>query len=113
MLVAERRREIGVLRAVGASRGDIRAVILGEALLIGTFGGGLGVLLAMIMGWLCDWLSATRIPEFPFKPETYFGFSPTLVVGAIGFAIVFCLVGALFPAQRAASLNPAEALSAR
>lgn len=113
MLISERRWEIGVLRAVGATRGHIRTVILGEAGIVGLISGCLGLGLAYAAGWACDWYSAHRIPDFPFKPETYFSFSPTLIGAAIGFALLFCLLGAFLPAHRAARMEPASALTVR
>jgi hypothetical protein len=113
MIIAERRREIGILRAVGATRSHIRWVILGEAAALGAVSGLAGVSLARLAGLACDWYSAHRIPDFPFKPDTYFDFAPGLLVAALGFAVLFCLLGALLPAQRAAALQPAEALTAR
>jgi ABC-type antimicrobial peptide transport system permease subunit len=113
MLISERRWEIGVLRAVGATRGHIRTVILGEAGVVGLLSGGIGLALAYVAAWACDWYSANRIPDFPFKPETYFVFSPTLIGAAVGFAVLFCLLGALLPAGRAARMEPAAALTMR
>ena len=111
MLITERRWEIGVLRAVGATRAHIRLVVLGEAAVVGLVSGGLGLLLAWLAAYGCDWYSAHRIPDFPFKPETYFGFTPALIAASVGFAVLFCLLGALLPAQRAARMQPASALA--
>jgi hypothetical protein len=113
MLISERRWEIGVLRAVGASRAHIRRVILVEAAVVGLVSGLLGLLLAWAAAAGCDWYSATRIPDFPFKPETYFIFTPALLGGAVAFAVLFSLLGAFFPAARAAGVEPASALTAR
>lgn len=110
MLIADRRREIGVLRAVGATRGHIRAVILGEAAVIGLIGGIMGIVVAMAASGLVDWYSANHVADFPFKPESYFSFTWTLSLSAVGFAIIFCVLGALLPAQGAARLEPADAL---
>jgi hypothetical protein len=113
MLIADRRREIGVLRAIGASRGHIRAVILGEAAVVGLASGVLGLILALLMAWLCDWYCAAHLPDFPFKPATFFHFSAFNCAGVVLFALLFCLAGALLPAQRAAKLDPAKALASQ
>ncbi len=110
MIIFQRRREIGVLRAVGASRADIRALILGEAALIGLLGGALGAALGFGAAQAADLLSA-GLPDFPYKPDTFFYFPAWLWPVAIGFAVVFCFFGAFFPAHAAARLEPAEALS--
>jgi len=110
MVIAERRREIGLLRALGASRGDIRALLLGEAAVVGSLGGTLGVVLAIGAGAACDALSRVALPDFPFKPESYFHFSASACAAEVAFAVICCLLGALFPANRAARLDPAAAL---
>ena len=79
MLVYERQREIGIMRAVGASRNDIRRIILGEAAVIGLLGGIAGVLLALFAAWAFDGLSASHLPDFPYKPDTYFEFGLPLL----------------------------------
>jgi ABC-type antimicrobial peptide transport system permease subunit len=53
------------------------------------------------------------LPDFPYKPDSFFHFSPLLVGGVLGFALLTCLLGALLPAIAAARLEPAEALAAR
>ena len=51
--------------------------------------------------------------DFPFKPETLFAFEAWMFAACIGVAIVFCWVGALFPAIRAGRIDPAAALAGR
>jgi putative ABC transport system permease protein len=60
---------------------------------------------------LIDLVSTRQLPDYPFKPQTYFAFSPELVLLALGFAVLFCVVGAALPARRAAAIHPAQALS--
>jgi putative ABC transport system permease protein len=111
MLIYERQREIGIMRAVGASRRDIRRIILGEAAIVGVIAGLVGVMMAFGAGELFDWVSAAYIPDFPFKPKTYFEFPPLLILASFGFAIGFCVLGAFFPANRAARTDPARVLT--
>ncbi|MEK6606263.1 MAG: ABC transporter permease [Myxococcota bacterium] len=111
MIVAERRREIGVLRAVGASRGDVRAIVLGEAGVVGLVGGVGGLALAWAAARACDFCAARALPDFPFKPATYFHFPPALLLGSVALAVVCALAGAFVPARRAARMEPAEALA--
>jgi ABC-type antimicrobial peptide transport system permease subunit len=111
MMLSERRREIGLMRAVGASRLDIGKIVLGEAAIIGLVAGGAGVVAAIALARGIDYFSASKLPDYPFKPHTYFAFSPGLVLVALGFAVLFCVVGASLPARKAASIHPAQALS--
>lgn len=109
--VAERRREIGILRAVGASRGDIQRILLGEAAAVGLAGGIAGLLVAFLASLAIDFASRRFVPDFPFKPDTYFHFSPGLIAAVLGFGVLACLAGAILPARAAARLQPAQALS--
>ena len=109
--VRERTREIGVLRAVGATRGDVAAVVLAEAAATGLAGGVTGVLLARLTAALLDRMSRTSLPDFPFKPQTFFHFEPAHVALGIGVALLAALLGAFLPARAAARLDPAKALT--
>jgi len=109
--VRERTREIGILRAVGATRGDVAAVILAEAAATGLAGGVSGVLLARGAAALLDRLARTGLPDFPFKPPTFFSFQAEHVALGVGVALLAALLGALIPARAAARLDPAKALT--
>ncbi len=111
MLIYERQQEIGIMRAVGASRANIRTIIIGEAAVVGAIAGAVGVVLSMLAAYGFDVVSANYVPDFPYKPDTYFEFSPTLLLTSIGFAIGFCVLGATLPARRAAKLDPAVVLT--
>jgi putative ABC transport system permease protein len=111
MQVSERRRELGILRAVGATRRDVRLIILGEAALIGIIGGLIGIGLAVGAGALVDWASSAYLPRFPFKPTTYFAFKPWIWGSGLGFSTFFCILGGFLPARRAAMMEPATALA--
>jgi ABC-type antimicrobial peptide transport system permease subunit len=101
------------MRALGATRTDIRSIILGEASFIGAIGGALGVGLGLAACLLVDVLVVNLLPDFPFKPESFFGYPLWLFFGAILFAIAFCVLGAFIPANRAAALDPAACLTGR
>jgi len=109
--VRERTREIGILRAVGTTRGDVAAVILAEAAATGLAGGVSGVLLARGAAALLDRLARTGLPDFPFKPPTFFSFQVEHVALGVGVALLAALLGALIPARAAARLDPAKALT--
>lgn len=109
-LVHERRHEIGLYRALGATRGDVRNIILTEAGVVGLVSGLAGLSLAFAATWVGDWAWDEYVPNFPFKPESLFTFTPTLIALSMGFAVLCCLAGAYLPARRAARLDPARTL---
>jgi len=102
MSVFDRTREIGLLRAIGWSRGRIVALVEQEGLLLALFGGvaglplGLGLVQASKLLIQLGWLDV-RI-------------DPLLYGQAVGFALLIGLFGSLYPAWRAANLQPTEAL---
>ncbi|MFL7808597.1 MAG: ABC transporter permease [Anaerolineae bacterium] len=111
MSVYERTREIGILKAVGASPGNIRLLFVVEAALIGLLGGIVGV----IGGWLLGiGLNAGMLAYFDYMDVpmrgTFFFVTGWLVALALGFAMVVGLLAGLYPAARAARLDPLEAL---
>jgi ABC-type lipoprotein release transport system permease subunit len=111
VLVADRRREIALYRAIGASAGDMIQWLIALALTVGVLGGAVGAFFAWLMSLGADWLAATRLPDFPFKPKTFFEFPGWLLAGALGFAALFALLGAVGPARRAGKVDPAAALA--
>jgi len=111
--ISERRHELGVMRAVGASQRDLMLLLLGEAACIGLSGGVVGLLTARLAALCIDFLSRTALPDFPFKPQSYFWFSPQLLAALLLFSVTVCLLGALLPARAAAKQSPAEALTAK
>lgn len=109
--VAERRRELGILRSLGASAADVRRIVLCEAAAIGVVGGAVGVVAARLIALGVDAASRRWVPDFPFKPDTYFRFGWTLLLAAIGCSVLACILGAFWPARAAGRLEPTEALA--
>jgi ABC-type antimicrobial peptide transport system permease subunit len=109
--VRERRREIGILRAVGATHGDVQTLFLFEAAAIGLGGGLFGLLLSRVAAAVLDWLARTRLPDFPFKPQSFFDFQAWMVCAGLVVGVLAALAGAFLPARAAARLDPASALS--
>lgn len=110
MIIYQRKKELGLLRALGANRMDIQKIIVGEAICIGFIGGVLGLLGGISSGALVNWI-ASQLPRFPYKPESFFIYPPWLWVSAVCAAIIFCIIGAYFPARTAARQEPATALT--
>jgi hypothetical protein len=109
--VSERRREIGIMRAVGATETDVQLIVLGEAAIIGLVGGLIGIGLAVTIGTTWNWYATENIPRFPFKPTSWFDFKLWIWGSALGFSTLFCILGGYLPARRAAKMQPAQALA--
>jgi putative ABC transport system permease protein len=109
-LLHERRSEIGLYRAVGATRIQIEAWFLSLAAMLGAAWSVLGLAFAWIASIAADWIAATRLPDFPFKPDSFFRFPPWLLAAVVVFGILFATIGAYGPARRAARSDPRESL---
>lgn len=113
MMVMERRSEIGLMRAIGATRRQIQALVVGEATVVGLGAGITGIAVGVGAGALVDYAFDRWVGHFPFKPDSLFVWSPWMVGLAVGTAILFCLLGAYLPARRAGNVDPADALTGR
>jgi len=100
--VRERTGEIGLLRALGATKGQILLLFLAEALILGACGGICGLL----VGTGGAWLLSTLVPALPTHTSLFYAVTAELL------AIMIGLSAGLLPASRAASLDPIEALRA-
>ncbi len=110
MAILERRREIGILKALGATDRDVRSLFFAEAGAMGLFGGVFGVVLGWLIGSALTW-GTTIYLRRQNLPGVKISYVPWwLALSAIGFAIIVSLIAGLYPASRAARLNPVEAL---
>lgn len=109
--VRARERELGVMRAVGASKRDIFGLVIAEAAVLGLAGGLFGTVTALLAALGVDMLSASVLPEFPFKPETFFLVPLWLPLLGVGLGVLSALGGAWLPARRAARIDPARVLA--
>jgi len=110
MAILERRREIGVLKALGATDGDVRSLFFAEAGAMGFFGGVFGVALGWLIGQALTWGTTIYLKRQDL-PGVQISYVPWwLGASAITFAVIVSLAAGLYPAARAAKLNPVEAL---
>lgn len=110
MAILERRREIGIMKAIGASDKDVKGLFFAEAGVMGVFGGMVGVVLGWTIGRVINLGANVYLKRQHFPPEQIWFVPWWLVIGAIAFAIVVSLLSGLYPASRAARLDPVQAL---
>ena len=110
MAILERRREIGIMKAIGASDSDVKKLFFAEAGAMGLLGGVVGVALGWAIGHVINLGTNIYLKRQALPPETFWSVPWWLVGAAIVFAFVVSLVSGLYPAARAARLDPVQAL---
>jgi ABC-type antimicrobial peptide transport system permease subunit len=110
MAILERRREIGVLKALGAADSDVKQLFFAEAGVMGLMGGILGVGMGWVIGRVVTFGTNVYLRRQDLPPAHVFSVPLWLILGGIVFSVVVSLVAGLYPASRAARLNPVEAL---
>jgi len=110
MAILERRREIGIMKAIGASDRDVQKLFFAEAGAMGILGGIVGVVLGWAIGQIINFGTNIYLKSQSIPPEHFWAVPLWLIVFAIGFAFVVSLVSGLYPAGRAARLDPVQAL---
>ena len=110
MAILERRREIGIMKAIGASDGDVKKLFFAEAGAMGILGGIVGVALGWTIGQVINLGTNVYLKRQSLPPEHFWAVPWWLVASAILFAFVVSLVSGLYPAGRAARLDPVQAL---
>ncbi|MCX6735350.1 MAG: ABC transporter permease [Candidatus Peregrinibacteria bacterium] len=109
--IAERTKEIGLFRALGATKTHIKTLILIEAGITGLIGSGMGVIIGIIASKIIDNVSLTQLALTTFHPESVFNITPTLILGALFFGTLLSILAGLIPAQKAANISPMVALN--
>jgi putative ABC transport system permease protein len=110
MAILERRREIGIMKALGASDADVKKLFFAEAAVMGFVGGILGVALGWSIGRVINIATNIYLRRQDLPAENLWAVPWWLVVLAILFAVVVSMISGLYPAARAARLDPVQAL---
>jgi len=104
MSVMERTKEVGIMKAIGATTPKIISIFVVEAGLIGLIGGILGLILGIATASLISILAESA--GLPLTAVV----TPELIVGALAFSMAIGMIAGVYPAFRAASVDPVEAL---
>jgi putative ABC transport system permease protein len=110
MAILERRREIGIMKAIGASDIDVKKLFFAEAGAMGILGGVVGVALGWAIGHAINLGTNIYLRHQALPPENFWSVPWWLVGAAIVFAFIVSLAAGLYPASRAARLDPVQAL---
>jgi ABC-type lipoprotein release transport system permease subunit len=110
MSILERYREIGIMKAVGATDGDVQRIFLFESGVIGLLGGLLGLLLAVAVSFVINEVINALMARQHVPRMAYFDFPWWLCAGAVLFSILISLIAGIYPTLRAARVDPVVAL---
>jgi len=110
MAILERRREIGIMKAIGASDSDVKKLFFAEAGAMGILGGVVGVALGWAIGQAINLGTNVYLKSQSFPPEHFWSVPWWLVAFALLFSFLVSLAAGLYPAGRAARLDPVQAL---
>jgi len=111
LTVTQKRREIGVLSALGASPSGVMRVFVLQGLSMGVLGTFLGAVLGVGLAWFLDRYEVIKLdPSVYYLDHLPFTVRPADLSAVVGVAILVALVATLYPAWRAGRLDPVEAL---
>jgi putative ABC transport system permease protein len=110
MSILERTREIGVMKAVGGSENEIKFIFFVEAACIGLVGAVFGLMLGWLVTRIANQVMNTMVLPDNQGPIDLFYFPVWLILGAVGFSVFVSLAAGLYPAIRAARIDPVRAL---
>jgi len=110
MAILERRREIGIMKAIGASDADVKKLFFAEAGAMGILGGIFGLILGWAIGQVINFGTNIYLRRQSIPPEHFWSVPLWLAIFSIVFAFVVSLISGLYPAGRAARLDPVQAL---
>ena len=104
--VVERTKEIGILRAIGASKQNISQVFNAETFIIGLASGLIGIMSAALLTIPINSLIRTILPDIAIRAQIPFGAVLILIV----ISIIITIIGGLYPAKKASNMDPVKAL---
>lgn len=110
--IYERKREIGILQAIGAKRRTIFSLFLAESGFYGLAGGFLGVVAGFLFSYAAaPYISQNEFTAFVGSEQTVRLFDPVITLEALAFSVAVSVASGIYPAWKASRLSPVEAIS--
>lgn len=106
----ERTGEIGIMRTLGASSKDIKILFISEAVVVGFLGGVVGIAIGVGIGFTVNTMVNIAASNFGGKSVALFAYPPVFILFIAGFSAIVGFLTGVFPATRAAALNPLDAM---
>ncbi len=106
----ERTNEIGIMRALGASKHNLKNLFLSESVIIGFLGGLMGVVIGFMGGQFFNWGVNSLAARFGGAKTNLFSYPGWFLVVIVGLSLIIGFFSGIFPARRAAGMDPLEAL---
>lgn len=110
MSILERTREIGIMKAVGGSENQIKLIFFVEAAFIGLIGAIFGLILGWFVSRIANMIVNAKLLPLDTPAVDLFYFPLWLILGAVAFSVMVSLAAGLYPAIRAARVDPVKAL---
>ena len=110
MAIYERRKEIGIMKSLGATQWQIKQIFYYEAASIGTIGGIVGVIGGKIISEIASNIANHHLGTFIDSNIEYFSYSLSIVGISIVFSIIVSIIASIYPANKASKIDPLDAL---
>lgn len=106
----ERTGEIGIMRTLGASSNDIKILFVSESVIVGFLGGIVGILIGVSIGFTLNTMVNVAASNFGGKSVALFAYPLGFIMFIAAFSAIVGFLTGVFPARRAAGLNPLDAI---
>lgn len=110
LMVLEKKKEISILKAMGARQGQVAAIFFAEGLLIGGVGVGGGIGLGLILCWTLKHYEFIKLPDIYYDQTLPVTFDPRYYMMVATCAVLIVLAACVYPSRRAARLNPLDGI---